>query len=112
MGPRKGGKQILTKHGVSFDEAKTVFDDLFSIELFDPDHSVEEDRFIIVGESIEQRRLIVSYTERENHIRIISARSVTPKEDATMNTEDLNDELRPEYDLTKLRVKRVGEAGN
>lgn len=69
----------LAKHGVSFVEAKTVFVDLFSIELFDPDHSEDENRFIIVGESKKQRR-IVSYTESGNRIRIISARLITPKE--------------------------------
>lgn len=53
---------------------------MFNIELFDPDHSDDENRFIIVGESGEQRRLIVSYTERDNRIRIISARLITPKE--------------------------------
>lgn len=70
----------LKKHGVSFDEAKTVFDDLFSVELFDPDHSEDEMRFIIVGESKMQRLLVVSYTERENGVRIISARMLTSKE--------------------------------
>lgn len=70
----------LLKHGVSFEEAETVFNDMFSIELYDPDHSDDENRFIIVGESKEQRRIIVSYTERENRVRIISARLITPKE--------------------------------
>lgn len=70
----------LLKHGVSFEEAKTVFDDLFSIELFDPDHSDSEKRFLIVGESAKLRRLIVSYTERSKNVRIISARLITPKE--------------------------------
>ena len=70
----------LAKHGVSFEEAQTVFDDLFCIELYDPDHSESEDRFLIIGESVEQRRLIISYTERQNRVRIISARLTTPKE--------------------------------
>lgn len=70
----------LEKHGVGFDEAKTLFDDLFSIELFDPDHSEDESRFVIVGESNLQRLLIVSYTERGDSVRIISARLATPKE--------------------------------
>ncbi|MET0754090.1 MAG: BrnT family toxin [Pyrinomonadaceae bacterium] len=68
------------KHSVSFEEAKTVWDDYFYIDLFDEKHSVEENRFLIVGESAESRLLIVSYTERENSIRIISARELTPKE--------------------------------
>lgn len=70
----------LAKHGVSFEEAKSVFDDLFSIELYDPDHSEAENRFLIIGESKDQRRLIISYTERENRVRIINARVATPKE--------------------------------
>ena len=77
---REKAEANFTKHAVSFDKAKTVFDDLFSIELFDPDHSDDENRFLIVGESKEQRRLIVSYTERDNRIRIISARLIIPKE--------------------------------
>ncbi|MFK0731466.1 MAG: BrnT family toxin [Gloeotrichia echinulata GP01] len=54
----------LSKHGVSFEEAKTVFNDPFYIDFYDPDHSYEEDRYIIVGESAQGRLLIVSYTER------------------------------------------------
>lgn len=70
----------LRKHGVSFEEGETVFEDLFSIELFDPDHSDEEKRFLIVGESSEQQLLIISYTERGDRVRIISARLVTATE--------------------------------
>lgn len=68
------------KHGVSFEEAETVWNDYFYIDLYDDEHSVEENRFLIVGESEEKRLLIVSYTERENRVRIISARELTPKE--------------------------------
>jgi uncharacterized DUF497 family protein len=70
----------LRKHGVSFDEASTVWLDYFYIDLFDNEHSVEENRFLIAGESNAKRLLIVSYTERENKVRIISAREMTPKE--------------------------------
>ena len=77
--PKKAEINFL-KHGVSFDEAKTVFDDLFFIDLYDPDHSDDENRFLIIGESIDQRRLIISYTEREKSVRIISARLTTPRE--------------------------------
>lgn len=71
----------LKKHGVSFDEASTVFGDVLA-RIFDDDmHSFEEKRNIIVGHSSENRFLIVSFTEKENDIiRIISAREVTPKE--------------------------------
>ncbi len=68
------------KHGVSFDEARTVWNDLFFIDFFDEKHSVAENRFLIVGESEQNRLLIVSYTEIEDIIRIISAREVTSKE--------------------------------
>jgi uncharacterized DUF497 family protein len=70
----------LTNHGVSFAEASTVFDDLLSTTTFDPDHSVEEDRFIIVGESQAGRMLLVAHTERGDTIRIISARTLTRAE--------------------------------
>ena len=68
------------KHGVDFEEAATVFEDLFNIDFYDPQHSVEENRFLIVGESNHKRLLIVSYTERNDKIRIISARELTPQE--------------------------------
>ena len=70
----------LTSHKVSFDEAKTVFDDPLYVDFYDPDHSLDEHRFLIVGESRQGRLLIVSYTERENARRLISAREVTSAE--------------------------------
>jgi uncharacterized protein len=70
----------LLKHGVSFDEAKTVFDDPLYVDFYDPEHSGDEDRYLIVGESNQRRLLIVSYTERGNLIRLISAREVTRTE--------------------------------
>jgi hypothetical protein len=70
----------LKKHEVSFDEAKTVFDDLLFIIFADPDHSVEENRFIIMGESNQNRLLVVSYTERPPKTRLISARKATRAE--------------------------------
>lgn len=70
----------LKKHGVSFEEAQTVWEDYFYVDLFDDEHSVEENRFLIIGESSEKRLLIVSYTERENSVRIISVRELTAKE--------------------------------
>ena len=73
-------KTNLSKHGVSFDEAKTVFDHLFYIDFYDPDYSDDEDRYIIIGESQQRRLLIVSYTERKDKIRLISAREVTKRE--------------------------------
>jgi uncharacterized DUF497 family protein len=73
-------KKNLLKHQVSFNEAKTVFDDPFYIDFYDPDHSMDEDRYLIVGQSNRERILIVSYTERTNSIRLISAREVTRQE--------------------------------
>jgi uncharacterized protein len=68
------------KHKVSFEEATTVFADPLSATVFDPDHSDDEDRYIIVGFSERQRLLIVSYAEPDNRIRIISARELTSLE--------------------------------
>jgi uncharacterized DUF497 family protein len=70
----------LSKHGVSFDEAKTVFDDPLYIDFYNPDHSADEHRYIIIGESQQGRLLMVSYTERADAIRIISSRELTPAE--------------------------------
>ena len=70
----------LAKHEVSFDEAKTVFDDPLYIDFYDPDHSDNEARYLIVGQSHQGKLLIVSYTERKDLIRIISARKVTRSE--------------------------------
>jgi len=77
---RDKAKANLSKHGVSFDEAKTVFEDPLYIDFYDPDHSDDEDRYIIVGQSHQRRLLIVSYTERGNLIRLISAREATRME--------------------------------
>ena len=70
----------LRKHGVSFEEASTVFGDFLSLTVTDPIHSTEEDRFIIIGYSYRSRTLVVIHTEREDTIRIISARVATRKE--------------------------------
>ncbi|MCU0836732.1 MAG: BrnT family toxin [Chromatiaceae bacterium] len=65
----------IRKHGVSFDEARTVFSDPFELTISDPDHSHGEYRFLSIGRSERDRLLVVSYTERHpNTIRIISAR--------------------------------------
>jgi hypothetical protein len=70
----------LRKHSVSFEEAKTVFDNPLAIIFDDEAHSVDEQREIIIGHSQENRLLLVSFIERFNSIRIISARSTTRKE--------------------------------
>lgn len=66
----------LADHGVLFDEAKTVFDDPLYVDFYDPDHSYDEHRFLVAGESWQGRLLIVSYTERGDAVRLISAREV------------------------------------
>ncbi|MBI4291478.1 MAG: BrnT family toxin [Betaproteobacteria bacterium] len=68
------------RHGVSFVEAAEVFGDDHSSTMPDPDHSKDEDRYLIFGVSRNGRYLVVSYTEREERIRLISARTMTPRE--------------------------------
>ena len=68
------------KHGVSFVEASEVYDDDYSSCVRDPEHSRDEDRYLIFGKSHQGRYLVVSYTERTEIIRIISARPMTPRE--------------------------------
>ncbi len=68
------------KHGVSFDEAATIFMDPLAAIFPDADHSQDEVREIIVGHSDRNRLLIVSFTEREEAVGIISARIATPRE--------------------------------
>lgn len=70
----------VRKHGVSFEEAITVFGDPNTITVFDVEHSEAEDRFIDVGLSASGRVLVVVYTERGPRIRIISCRRATPAE--------------------------------
>ncbi len=70
----------LKRHGVSFDEAATVFDDTLSSTLPDDQHSHDEPRFITVGLSSAQRLLFVVYTERDSRFRLIGARPVTAAE--------------------------------
>jgi uncharacterized DUF497 family protein len=70
----------LSKHGVSFEEAKKVFDDPLYVDFYDPDPSEDKKQYLIGGESNRGRLLIVSYTERGDSIRLISAREVTRTE--------------------------------
>jgi len=70
----------LWKHGVTFDEAATAFRDPTARILDDPVHSLHEPREILVGHSARERLLLVSFTESDGLIRIISARRATPAE--------------------------------
>ncbi|MGI8545536.1 MAG: BrnT family toxin [Aridibacter sp.] len=73
-------KANLKKHRVSFEEAETVFDDSLFLIFADPDHSIEENRFIIMGESNRNKLLVVSFVERPPKIRLISARKANRAE--------------------------------
>jgi uncharacterized DUF497 family protein len=75
-------EQNLHKHGVSFEEAATVFGDPLALTIADPLHSTSEDRFVIIGRTstARQRVVVVVHTERESTIRIISARIATRSE--------------------------------
>jgi uncharacterized DUF497 family protein len=70
----------LKKHGVDFREAATVFDDPLSTTYPDIDHSSLERRFVMIGASAPKRVLVVAYTERDEAVRIISARLATRRE--------------------------------
>jgi uncharacterized DUF497 family protein len=70
----------LKKHGVSFEEAKTVFDNSLAVIFDDEAHSVDEQREIIIGHSRQNRLLLIAFTERSGNVRIISARLATRKE--------------------------------
>ena len=67
----------LSKHGISFEEAATVFGDPLSDTFPDPDHSLEEHRFVIIGSSESGKILVVAHTDDGELVRIISAREVT-----------------------------------
>ena len=73
-------QQNLEKHGVSFGEAASVFDDDLSSTVPDPDHSISENRFLTFGLSKQQNHLVVSFTERSGRIRLISARRMSRRE--------------------------------
>ena len=68
------------KHGVSFHEAATVFGDPLAITFMDPDHSIDEDRYLTFGLSRFNHLLVVSHAEREEKVRIIGARLMTRQE--------------------------------
>ena len=68
------------KHGISFEEAATVFGDLLSNNFPDPDHSIDEQRFIIIGASEQGRIIVVAHTDDGEFVRIINAREATSVE--------------------------------
>ena len=79
---KKKDKSNVRKHGVTFVETQTVFFDEYAIQFFDPEHSVDEDRFILLGTSFKSKALVVCHCFRaeETKIRIISARKADKDE--------------------------------
>jgi uncharacterized DUF497 family protein len=77
--PQKA-EQNQKKHGISFEEASTVFFDPLSATFDDPDHSVGEDRYVTIGVSSRERLIVAAHTEREDAIRLLSARLATAHE--------------------------------
>lgn len=70
----------LEKHDISFEEAATAFGDPFSLTIPDPDHSDEEDRFVLLGETVAGALVVVVHAERGDNVRIISGRRATRRE--------------------------------
>ena len=89
------------KHGVTFEEAATVFADPLARIFDDPDHSGDEKREIIIGHSTQLRLLVVGFRERKGKIRLINARGTTKRERKTMRktsrSRRATTDLRPEY---------------
>ena len=79
---KKKDRANIKKHNVSFEEARTVFFDEYAIQFFDPDHSEDEDRFILLGTSYKSNTLVVCHCFRvdETKVRIISARKADKDE--------------------------------
>jgi uncharacterized DUF497 family protein len=75
------------KHGVAFDEAATIFGDALAVLLRDPDHSLGEERYLLLGTSTRGRLLVVAYAERPPRTRLISARPATRRERKTYEEE-------------------------
>jgi uncharacterized DUF497 family protein len=77
--PEKAATNVV-KHGVSFEEAATAFGDALSITVFAPDHSEEEDRYVLLGVTYSGRLVVVIHTDRDETVRIISARLASKRE--------------------------------
>jgi uncharacterized DUF497 family protein len=77
---RRKNRANRDKHGVSFDEATTVFSDPLAASIPDPDHSEGEERFVTMGYSARNRLVVVCHTEEGDTVRIISAREATSHE--------------------------------
>jgi uncharacterized DUF497 family protein len=77
---RSKARENERKHGVSFEEASQAFADELSSVVADPDHSVDEERFILFGKTFQDNLLAIAFTERNGRIRIISVRPMTRRE--------------------------------
>jgi len=77
---RAKARANLLKHGLSFEEAATVFGDQRAISITDPAHSLTEERFVTIGTSQRERILVVVATERRDKVRLLSARQASRKE--------------------------------
>ena len=101
---QKKAASNLRKHGVSFTEAATAFGDPLSVTILDPDHALEEDRFILIGESQKERLLVVAHTERSDTIRIIAPawqRGARGRPMRNTKKKTSVPEMRDEYDFSK-----------
>jgi uncharacterized DUF497 family protein len=91
------------KHGISFEEADSVFDDPLIIVIDDPEHSYEENRHVAIGATCERRLVVVSYTIRNDEPWLISARTAEARERKKyMAADSINDggDIRPYYDFS------------
>ncbi|HZT60419.1 MAG TPA: BrnT family toxin [Pyrinomonadaceae bacterium] len=101
----------LAKHGVSFEEAATVFGDPLSDTFDDPDHSADEQRFLIVGSSDRGRMLIVAHTDDgQPSVSLARGSQLLRKESPMKRVEaEPEDEMRPEYDFSQLKGRVRGK---
>ena len=76
----KKAQSNVRKHGITFEEASTAFGDPLSLLMPDPDHSLDEERYLVLGYSSRRRLLVVAFVERPPRTRLISAREATPRE--------------------------------
>ena len=95
----------LKKHGISVDEAKTVFYDEYAVQYFDPDHCKSEDRFLLLGMSFKLRSIVVChcYWKKETAIRIISARKAKKRGRKRILEKK---KMRDNYDFLKMKGRK------
>ncbi|MBK7453598.1 MAG: BrnT family toxin [Anaerolineales bacterium] len=101
--------QQLKKHGISFGEGATIFNDPEIATFSDPDYSQNEERFMSIWLSKIRRILTVIHTYRKDRIRLVSARKATKAEKKNMKTtkKKKGDDMRAEYDFSKSRTRKI-----